>query len=174
MTGGMNVDEQCERGIIEVAEGPSVCAPAEHEARAGHAAVQEEAAFGTKVWLDRRFDETLAAVRRALEAEGFEVIGGINVAELLRADPGVRFPRYVIVQAWHPNYARQALQADMDIGLLLPHNIVVAERPDGTTVAVVDPIAQFRLIDGSELEELSVLLKGKLHDALDRVAAEQG
>jgi uncharacterized protein (DUF302 family) len=151
------VDKQCETGITEVAEGPSICTP-------------EESVFGTKMWMDTPFDETLGTVRRALDAEGFGIVGEIDVGQVLRAEPGVPFPRYVIIQAWYPTYARQALQADMDSGLVMPHNVIVLERSEGTVVAAVDPIAQFRLVDGSELHDLAVAIKKKLQAVLDRVA----
>lgn len=151
------MDEQCERGITEVAEGPSICTP-------------EESVFGAKMWMDTPFDETLGMVRRALDAEGFDIVGEIDVAEVLRADPSVQFPRYVILEAWHQTYARQALMADMDAGLVMPHNVVVFERAEGTAVAAVDPIEQFRLVDGSELYDLSAAIRQKLQDVLDRVA----
>ncbi|GEM_PF-3004888 len=165
------MEEQCERGITEIAEGPSVCAPAEGRGAHYPSAVLEEAAFGTKMWLERPFGETLDALRRALDVEGFEIAVEIEVDKLLRADPGVRFPRYTIVEAWYPSYSQQALQADMDSGLLLPHNITVFERSNGTVVSAVDPITQFRLIDGSELRDLAVIIKQRLQDVLDRVAS---
>jgi uncharacterized protein (DUF302 family) len=148
------VDKQCETGITEVAEGPSICTP-------------EESVFGTKMWMDTPFDETLGMVRRALDAEGFGIVGEIDVGKMLSADPGAR---YVIIQAWHPTYARQALMADMDTGLVMPHNVIVLERSEGTAVGAVDPIAQFSLVDGSELHDLAVAIKQKLQDVLDRVA----
>jgi len=155
------VDEQCERGITEVAEGPSICTPESEDAK-HPTALQEESAFGTKIWLNRPFDETLGAVRSALTAEGFQIVGEIDVT-----DSDVK---YVILEAWHSTYARQALRADMDMGLVMPHNVVVFERSEGTVVAAVDPITQFRLVDGSELHDLAVAIKQKLQDVLDRVA----
>ena len=166
------MEEQCEHGIVEVGEGPSVCEPAEAEHHHGRPAVLEAAAFGTKMWLSRPFEEVLDSVRRALRAQGFEVVAEVDVSAIVRADPGVRFPRYMIIEAWYPSYARQALQADMDMGLLMPHNIIVFERSEGTVVAAVDPIAQVELIDGAGLRELAVLIKGRLQDVLDRVSAE--
>lgn len=163
------MEEQCERGITEIAEGPSICTPAEDDARGRPAAVQEVTAFGAKVWLDRPLGETLDEVRRALHAQGFQIAFEMDAGAVLRADPGVKFPGYHIIGAWYPSYAREALEAEMDAGLLMPHNIVVFERSGGTVVAAVDPITQFNLIGGGELHDLAVLVRQRLQDVLDRV-----
>lgn len=166
------MDEQCQTGITEVAEGPSICTPTRIDKRTLPTAVQEPSAFGVKIWLNRSFEETLGSVRRALQAQGFMIAFEMNVGEVLRADPGVKFPDYHIIGAWYPSYEREVLQTSMDAGLLMPQNIIIYEHSDGTVVAAADTIAQFELIDGRELQELAILIKQRLDDVIGLVAAE--
>jgi uncharacterized protein (DUF302 family) len=96
----------------------------------------------------RSFDEARAAVTAALKNEGFGVLTEIDVRDTLKKKLDVDFRRYVILGACNPSLARQALEAEPQVGLLLPCNVVVQEAPAGrVVVSIADPKAMFTLVD---------------------------
>lgn len=87
------------------------------------------------------YDEALARLPDLLKAEGFGVLTQIDVKETLKAKIGVDFRRYKILGACNPQLAHQALSRVIDLGVMLPCNVVVYERDDGkATVVAIDPM----------------------------------
>lgn len=95
--------------------------------------------YGLTAGYDGTVDEAEAAVRTALQAEGFGVLTEIDIAATFAAKLGIDRAPYKILGACNPVLANQALQSDDRIGLLLPCNVVVAETDDGTIVSILDP-----------------------------------
>lgn len=94
------------------------------------------------------FDQAVDHVTAALQKEGFGVLTRIDVRETLRKKLDVTFRPYVILGACNPVLARQALDIEPQIGLLLPCNVVVQEdRAGGILVSIADPRAMFTLVD---------------------------
>lgn len=99
------------------------------------------AGFGIRRTLDIGFDEALARVPEALKAEGFGVLTEIDVQATLKKKLDVDFRRYRILGACNPPFAHQALQHSLDVGMLLPCNVIVYETDDHkTVVSAVDPM----------------------------------
>lgn len=87
------------------------------------------------------YDEAIVRVTEALKSEGFGVLTEIDVKETLKRKLDVDFRRYKILGACNPPFAHRALQANLDVGLLLPCNVVVYEGDDGLArVRAVDPM----------------------------------
>ncbi len=85
------------------------------------------------------YDDVLVRLPEALKSEGFGVLTEIDVRETLKQKLGVEFRRYKILGACNPPLAHQALQTELEIGLMLPCNVIVYEADDGTVVAAIDP-----------------------------------
>jgi uncharacterized protein (DUF302 family) len=102
----------------------------------------QETPFGLKVRVALDYDEALERTKEALKGEGFGVLTTIDVKSTLRQKLDVEFRRYVILGACNPPLAHRALQAETDIGLLLPCNVVVYDDgPGHSVVAAMAPIA---------------------------------
>jgi uncharacterized protein (DUF302 family) len=118
--------------------------------------------------VDFSFDEAVARVTADLKKEGFGILTEIDVKQTLKEKLNVDFRRYRILGACNPPFAYKALQAEDWIGLLMPCNVVVQERPDGTVeVAAVDPLASMSAVDSPALRDLAGEVREKLRSVVD-------
>lgn len=117
------------------------------------------------------FDTAVAETEAALKAEGFGVLCQIDLRAKLKEKLGVDFPRYVILGACNPGLAHQALQAEVNLGLLLPCNAVVYEREGKVFVGVVDAVKMLSIVGKPEMEGLAREVNAKLRRAVDAVGA---
>lgn len=115
------------------------------------------------------FDEALAQLPKALESEGFGVLTEIDVSATLKKKLGVDFRRYRILGACHPPSAHQALSANLEVGLMLPCNVVVYEDDDRRAVVkAVDPTQTLAAGDPA-LAEVARDVQQRLARVLERL-----
>jgi len=109
------------------------------------------------------FDQVLERVTAALAAQGFGVLTRIDVQETLRQKLGVEFERYQILGACNPPLAHRALEADREVGLLLPCNVIVYDCGEGrTAVAIFDPMSLAATEAGAHLADVAREARAKL------------
>ncbi len=128
-----------------------------------------QSAYGLSRELDMPYDDTLERVKDALKSEGFGVLTEIDVQDTLQQKLQVDFRRYQIIGACNPALAHKALQAELQVGLLLPCNVIVYEEAGGTTVAAFDPVAAMGLAQNSALEDVAREAKERLKRALESI-----
>jgi uncharacterized protein (DUF302 family) len=123
--------------------------------------------YGIRRVLARPFDEVLSRVPAALQSEGFGVLTEIDVRDTLKKKLGVEFRRYRILGACNPPLAHRALETDLEVGLMLPCNVVVYEEEAGrTAVLAVDPLQTMAARGNPALRDLAATVKAKLEKAL--------
>ena len=122
--------------------------------------------YGFGLHLDQPFDDAMTRVRAALKEQGFGVLTEIDVQKTLHEKLGVAFRRYVILGACNPPLAHRALQAELDIGLLLPCNVVLYEEGSGTAVTMMDPQAALGLVDNPAIAPVAAEARTRLEQAL--------
>ncbi len=131
--------------------------------------------YGFSVTVKGAFDAIERQVIEALKTEGFGILSEIDVQAAMRDKLGVEMPRYKILGACNPPLAHRAIQAEPDIGLLLPCNLVLRERVTGeVVVAFMDPEAVLTLVDRLEVTELAHQVRERLERvkcSLEAIAA---
>jgi len=111
--------------------------------------------YGNTVTLDTAFDESLAAVRDALAAEGFGIVSEVDIAATLKAKLGVEIEPQIILGACRPDFAHKALAVEPSIGLLLPCNVVVRSSGDTTIVEMIDPSMLVEVTGNADLAAIA-------------------
>ena len=117
------------------------------------------------------FHETVARVRAELASEGFGVLCEIDVQATLQAKLGVEREPYLILGACNPPLAHQALEAEPDLGVLLPCNVVVYERDGLTHVVAIDPERMLSIVENDQLAPVAEQVRARLAAVVERASA---
>ncbi len=108
----------------------------------------QQARYGFSRTVDLTFDRAIEKTHAALKEEGFGVLSEIDIREKLKEKLDVDFRRYTILGACNPPLAYKTLQEEINIGLLLPCNVVVYEADEAgkSVVAAVDAKAMLSVV----------------------------
>jgi len=124
--------------------------------------------YGIRRELQGTYDEALTQVPEALKTEGFGILSEIDIQSTLKQKLGIDFRRYTILGACNPPLAHEALTTEIEIGLMLPCNVIVYEGDDKRAVVVaIDPTMTMAATGDAKLTELANAVKEKLTSALD-------
>ena len=120
--------------------------------------------------LETSYERAVEGVREALKDQGFGVLTEIDVRATLKEKLNVDFRKYVILGACNPPYAYKTLQTDLDVGLLLPCNVVVYEMDNGKIhVSALNPVSALEVIQSEPLRKIAEEVSEKLKEVIDRV-----
>ncbi|MDH5472311.1 MAG: DUF302 domain-containing protein [Gammaproteobacteria bacterium] len=125
--------------------------------------------YGFNVIIQTSMEEAERKVREALMEEGFGVLTEIDVQKVMKAKLDIDRSGYKILGACNPDLAHKAIDAEPDIGLLLPCNVLIREEANGdVNVGFMDPSAVLTLVDNPMIAEVAPVVREKLQ----RVAAK--
>ena len=126
--------------------------------------------YGFNVKVNDNFDAAVERVTEELQKEGFGILTEIDVAATLKKKLDIDRRPYKILGACNPKLANQAIEAEPDIGLLLPCNVVVREDEDGSViVGFMDPSTVLGLVQRDELKELGAEVLSRLQRVRDAI-----
>ncbi len=126
-------------------------------------------AYRTK--LNLPYEQAVEKVTEALKGEGFGVLTQIDVKATLKKKLDADFRKYVILGACNPPLAHQALEAELEIGLLLPCNVIVYEEDGGSVVSIVDPISMLGVVENPNLDLVAREARARLQRVIEAVGS---
>lgn len=126
--------------------------------------------YSLAIDVGRDFDDVLATTRQALADEGFGVLTEIDVKATMKAKLDVDREEYVILGACNPPLAHQALEAEPELGVLLPCNVVVYRADGRTRVSAVAAEQLLGMVGNPALEPVATEVAGRLRRVLDAIA----
>jgi uncharacterized protein (DUF302 family) len=130
--------------------------------------------YGFGVTLPVGYEEAVRLARVALGREGFGIVSEIDLARTLYEKLAVEIPPYLLLGVCNPALAREALEADPDIGLLLPCSVAIrgAAVPGRAHMLALDPVAALGLTGRSDLARLAGDVRARLERAIARTAED--
>ena len=128
----------------------------------------QETRYGLKVTVAVPYEEAVTRATDALKSQGFGVLTTIDVKQTLKAKLDRDFRKYVILGACNPPLADRALHAELEVGLLLPCNVIVYETsPSSSVVAAMAPLAALGVVgENAALADVAREADGRLRQAL--------
>ena len=135
--------------------------------------MEQTTRYGFSIPVNLGYQEALAETRQQLGLEGFGILTEIDVAATLRQKLGIDFRPYAILGACNPALAHRALLAELDIGLLLPCNLVVyaGDEPSTSIVGAMDPLEALALTENEEIRPVAQEVRQRLERVLTGIAA---
>ena len=121
---------------------------------------------------DLKFAEAVARGREELAQEGFGILCEIDVQATLKQKLGVDREPYLILGACNPPLAHAALEAEPELGALLPCNVVVYEQHGETHIAAVDAEQMLSIVRHDELASTATEVRRRLVDIVDRARTQ--
>lgn len=115
------------------------------------------------------FQETVERTREELKKEGFGVLTEIDVKAILKKKLDVDYDNYLILGACNPPFAYKALQAEKEIGLLLPCNVIIYDDKGKTFVSAIMPTAAMGVVDNPSLRKIAQEVEEKLKKIVDNI-----
>lgn len=115
------------------------------------------------------YQEAVAKAKEELQKEGFGVLTEIDVKATLKKKLDVDFDDYIILGACNPPMAYKALQAEQDLGLMLPCNLIIYSKNNKTYAAAIKPTVQLEKVNNPMLSEVAKQVEAKLKKVIDSV-----
>lgn len=129
----------------------------------------ESRTYGYRRDLSLAFKDAVERVRATLKENGFGVLTEIDLKEKFREKLGVEFRDYVILGACNPALAHESLLEEIDLGLLLPCNVIVYGQDSGSTVAAIDAKKMLAVTGNEKLVDAAEVINERLRRAIDTV-----
>jgi uncharacterized protein (DUF302 family) len=125
--------------------------------------------YGFVKKLDTGFDQAVEQVTESLKKEGFGILTTIDVKEKFKEKLGIDFKKYLILGACNPANAHQAIEAEENIGLMLPCNVIVYEKDGKVIVAAIKPTIAMKMIKNEPLSKIAEKVETKIKRVIDSI-----
>jgi uncharacterized protein (DUF302 family) len=117
------------------------------------------------------YEQAVERTTAALKEQGFGVLTEIDVKATLKEKLDADFRKYVILGACNPSLAHQALTTELEIGLLLPCNVIVYEENGGSVVSIADPLSMLGMVGNPKLEPVADEARIRLQRVIEALSS---
>lgn len=125
--------------------------------------------YAIRTTLPLPFEAAVQEVTEGLREEGFGVLTEVDVQRTMKEKLGAEFRKYVILGACNPHLAHRAFEAELEIGILLPCNVIVYEAGEESVVAVMDPHVALEVTGNDQLRPVAEEARARLERILRRL-----
>jgi uncharacterized protein (DUF302 family) len=116
------------------------------------------------------FDEAVSKVTESMKEQGFGILTEIDAKKVLKEKLGLDRKPYKILGACNPQFAHKAIDMEPEIGTLLPCNVLVYEKDDGTVVvSAMNPEAALKLVGNPNIEDIAKQVRTRIEKALEEL-----
>jgi uncharacterized protein (DUF302 family) len=131
---------------------------------------EERSGYAISAGTELGFAKAVARVREELGREGFGVLCEIDVQATLKQKLGVDRDPCLILGACNPVLAHRALEAEPELGVLLPCNVIVDEHQGHAYIAAVDAERTLSIVDSEQLTPIAAEVRQQLSAVVERSA----
>jgi len=125
--------------------------------------------FNYTVKTQKNIDDIIKEITAKLSEIRFGVLGILDFKEIF-AKKGVEYPHeYKLLEVCNPQAAKQALESDPNIGLLLPCTIAIYEKNGENYISLAKPTELLSVASNTELESMGKEIETKLIQVIDNV-----
>jgi uncharacterized protein (DUF302 family) len=125
--------------------------------------------YGFVKEVDSDFVQAVKQVKDNFKQAGFGVLTTIDVKENFKEKLGIDFKKYVILGACNPAYAHKAIEAEENIGLMLPCNVIVYEKDYKVAIAAIKPSIAMQMIKNTKLKKISVKVEEQIKQVIEQL-----
>ena len=123
--------------------------------------------YGYSKKVSMAFNKALESTKEALKKEGFGVLTEIDIKATLKKKIDVDMENYTILGACHPSSAYQSIQSEIEIGLMLPCNVIVYQKNSEVFVSAIKPSVAMGMIENNALGEVASDIENRLKAVID-------
>lgn len=123
--------------------------------------------YGYRKKVKATFIEAIEQTKQALKNDGFGVLTEIDIKNTLKNKLNVDMENYTILGACHPPSAYQSIQSEIEIGLILPCNVIVYQKNDAVFVSAIMPTVAMGMIENNKLETVALDIEKRLKLVID-------
>jgi len=125
--------------------------------------------YGYSKKINLSFDEAVGRTKQTLKEEGFGVLTEIDIKSTLKEKIGADMGNYIILGACHPPSAYKSIQSEIEIGLMLPCNVIVYQKSDEVFVSAIMPGVAMGMIENKTLGEVASDIENRLKAVVDNL-----
>ena len=118
---------------------------------------------------NKSFELVVNDVKENLKKEGFGILSTIDIQEKFKEKLGIDFKKYIILGACHPASAHKAIEAEENIGLMLPCNVIIYEKDNQVIVSAIKPTAAMGMLNNPTLNQIAEDIEAKLKHVIDDI-----